>query len=91
MFLAGDDESVTTAELIRRIARAFDQRPPVFYFPPVIMAWAATLLGKQAVWRRLSGSLEVDNSDAKTVMGWQPVSTMDEELKRIARHMTGRN
>ena len=33
VFLAGDDESVTTAELIRRIAKAFEQHPPVFYFP----------------------------------------------------------
>lgn len=79
VFLAGDDESVSTAELITKIANSFAQRSPVFYFPPKLMAWAASLLGKQAVWHRLSGSLEVDNSEAKKVMAWQPVATMDEE------------
>ena len=91
VFLAGDNESVSTAELISKIAKAFGQRPPVFYFPPRLMQWAASLLGKQAVWKRLAGSLEVDISDAKTVMGWQPVTSMDDELKRIAMQMHGNN
>ena len=90
VFLAADDEAVSTAELISRIAGAFGQRSPVFYFPPAILHWATSILGKQKVWRRLSGSLQVDNSDAKTVMGWQPVSSMDEELKRIADSMNGK-
>jgi len=87
IFLAGDDESVSTAELITRIAGSFGQRSPVFYFPPALMAWVASLLGKQAVWHRLSGSLQVDNSEAKKIMGWQPVTSMDEELKRIVSSM----
>lgn len=91
VFLAGDDESVSTAELITKIAKSFGQRSPVFYFPPTLMAWAASLLGKQAVWHRLSGSLEVDNSDAKKIMAWQPVTSMDEELKRIAVDMNGKH
>lgn len=90
VFLAGDDESLSTAELVRHIARAFQQYPPVFYFPPKLMQWTARLLGKADVWRRLAGSLEVDNSDAKKLLGWRPVTSVDEELQRIARYMTGR-
>ncbi len=89
VFLAGDDETVSTAELINRIANSLGQRSPVFFFPPVIMAWAAGLLGKQAVWKRLAGSLAVDNSAAKQRLGWKPVTTMDEELTRIAASMGG--
>jgi len=89
VFLAADDESVSTAELISKIALSFNQWSPVFYFPPALMAWASALLGKQAVWHRLSGSLQVDNSAAKKLLGWQPVTSMDEELKRIADSMTG--
>lgn len=91
VFLAADDETVSTAELVTRIARAFGQRSPVFYFPPGIMARIAGLLGRQAVWQRLSGSLEVDNSAARQLLGWQPVTTMDEELTRIAVSMGGKN
>lgn len=86
VFLAGDDETVSTAELITCIARAYGQRSPVFYLPTGLMAWVARVFGKQAVWQRLSGSLEVDNSNAQTVMGWRPISTMDEELKRIVSY-----
>lgn len=89
IFLAGDDESVSTAELIAKIAGAFGQRSPAFSLSPILMAWATRLLGKQAVWHRLSESLQVDTSEAKKVMGWQPVTSMDEELKRIASSMNG--
>ncbi len=84
VFLAADDEAVSTAELVTNIAKSFGQRSPVFFFPPMLMAWACRLLGKQAIWNRLAGSLQVDNSEAKKIMGWQPVTSMDEELKRIA-------
>lgn len=87
VFLAGDDESLSTPELVNRIARSMGRRSPVFYFPPMLLAWAARLLGKQAVWQRLAGSLEVDNSLAKQVMDWQPVISLDEELKHIADNM----
>lgn len=91
VFLAGDDESVSTPELITKIANSFGQRPPVFYFPPAILAWLASLLGKQAAWKRLTTSLEVDNRAAKQIMDWQPVTSMDEELQLIAASMNGKS
>ena len=90
VFLAADDTPLSTAELIAKIARAFELRSPAFYFPPAIMAWLSRLLGKQAVWNRLAGSLAVDNSEARKVMDWTPITTMDEELKRIADSMKDR-
>ncbi|MDH5181998.1 MAG: SDR family oxidoreductase [Gammaproteobacteria bacterium] len=87
VFLAGDDETLSTAELVSRIRRALGMKARVFRFPPGLMAFAAGLFGKQAVWRRLNGSLAVDNSAAKQRLGWQPVTSMDEELQRIIMQM----
>ncbi|MDH5444114.1 MAG: SDR family oxidoreductase [Gammaproteobacteria bacterium] len=91
VFLAADDEALSTAELVGKIAKAFGQRSPVFYFPSRLIEFGIRLLGKQAVWQRLSGSLQVDNSAAKELMGWQPVTSMDEELERIVQRMQGGN
>jgi len=32
---------------------------------------------------RLFGNLQVDSSKAREILGWQPVMTMDEALKRM--------
>jgi nucleoside-diphosphate-sugar epimerase len=54
---------------------------------PVPVSWvafSAKLLGKGDVANRLFGSLQVDSSKARDLLGWQPVITMDEQLKKIA-------
>lgn len=87
VFLAGDDETLSTAELVAQISQAFGKTPRLFNFPSGLMGFATKLLGKGAIWQRLAGSLEVDNSAAKELLGWQPVTSMEEELKRIADAM----
>jgi len=49
-----------------------------------LMTFAAKLLGKADVASRLFGSLQVDSSKARELLGWNPVITMDEQLKKIA-------
>lgn len=44
----------------------------------------AKLVGKADVADRLFGSLQVDSSKARQLLGWQPVTTMDEQLKKTA-------
>jgi nucleoside-diphosphate-sugar epimerase len=56
--------------------------------PVSIMTFFAKLLGKGAVANRLFGSLQVDSSKARDLLGWQPVVTMDEQLKKIAKALT---
>ncbi|MDH5408817.1 MAG: SDR family oxidoreductase [Gammaproteobacteria bacterium] len=87
VFLAADDESVSTAELLEKIAQAFGKKPHLISIPEKLMSLMTKLIGKKEVWRRLAGSLEVDNSEAKQLLGWQPVTSMSDELKRIAVSM----
>ena len=50
--------------------------------PVFIMSFVAKFLGKGAVANRLFGSLQVDSSKARDLLGWKPVITMDEQLQK---------
>jgi len=86
VFLISDGEDVSTTELLRKVARAFDKNPLLLPIPVSLMTLAAKLIGKGDVANRLFGSLQVDSSKARDLLGWKPVITMDEQLKKTAGH-----
>ena len=85
VFLISDNEDVSTSQLLRKVAKA--QKSQIWLIPvPVgLMAFAARLLGKRALANRLFGSLQVDSSKARDLLGWKPVVTMDEQLEKMAK------
>lgn len=84
VFLAGDGEDLSTTELLRRVARALGRPARLLPVPAAWMSGAARLMGRQALATRLCGSLQVDTSKARTVLGWQPPDTVDEGLRKTA-------
>ncbi|MBC8200109.1 MAG: SDR family oxidoreductase [Desulfobacteraceae bacterium] len=83
VFLISDDEDVSTTELLQKMAHAFGKRSFLLPVPVGLMIFVAGLLGKKNVADRLFGSLRVDISKARDMLGWKPVITMDEGLKRM--------
>ena len=86
VFLISDGEDVSTSELLRKVAKAFGKKPRLIPVPVCLMTTVAKLLGKGDVAARLFGSLQVDSSKARELLGWKPVTTMDEQLSKIVRH-----
>ena len=86
VFLIADGEDVSTTELLRKVARAYGVKPRLLPVPARWMRFAAGLLGKGAVADRLLGSLVVDSSKARDLLGWRPVISMDAQLQKMARH-----
>ena len=84
IFLISDGEDVSTTELLQKVSHAFGKRALLLPIPVSWMTLAAKLLGKADVANRLFGSLQVDSSKAYELLGWKPVITMDEQLKKIA-------
>jgi nucleoside-diphosphate-sugar epimerase len=82
VFLAGDGEDLSTTELLRGVARAMGKPARLIPVPPSLLMLGATLLGKQAVAQRLLGSLQVDISKARRLLGWQPPVSVEEGLRR---------
>jgi len=84
IFLISDGEDVSTTELLQKMANAFGKRALLLPVPVALMKFFAYLLGKGDVAQRLFGSLQVDSSKARDLLGWRPVTTMDEQLKKTA-------
>jgi len=59
------------------------QRSWLIPVPVSWMTFEAKLLGKEDVAVRLFSSLQVDSSKARDLLGWKPVITMDEQLKKM--------
>jgi nucleoside-diphosphate-sugar epimerase len=93
-FLAADGEDLSTPELLRRTGRALGRPARLFPVPPALLRAGARMFGRAGAGERLCGSLQVDISRARRILGWNPPSTVDEELARTAQwyqqHCTGR-
>ena len=83
-FLAGDDEDLSTADLLRRMATAFGVSPRLLPVPVPLLRAMARAAGKGGMVERLCGSLQVDITRAREVLGWKPPFTVDEGLARVA-------
>ena len=88
LFLISDGEDVSTTELLQKLARSMEKKSYLIPVPVTWMRFAAHLLGKDAMADRLFGSLQLDSSKARELLGWKPVVSMDEQLKKAAESMT---
>jgi nucleoside-diphosphate-sugar epimerase len=84
-FFVRDDEDISTAGLVRRMAQALGRRPRLIPAPVSVLKFAAGLAGKGGAVRRLTGSLQVDDRKARELLGWSPLFSMDEEMARTAQ------
>lgn len=81
VFLAGDGEDLSTTELLRGVGKAMGKPVWLIPVPASVLKLGATLLGKEAMAQRLLGSLQVDISKARELLGWTPPYTVEEGLK----------
>ncbi len=82
--LAADAETVSTPDLVRRLARALDRPARLVPVPPAVLRTAARLAGRSGMADRLCGSLAVDAGRARRVLGWVPPVPLDDGLARTA-------
>lgn len=85
VFLAGDGEDLSTTELLRGVAEAMGRPARLIPVPAALLSLGATLLGRRAVAQRLLGSLQVDISKARELLGWEPPVSVKEGLRRCVR------
>jgi UDP-glucose 4-epimerase len=85
-FLVSDGEDLSTTELICRLARAMCRPARLIPVPTMVLMAGATILGKREVARRLCGTLQVNITKAREVLGWTPPVSVDEGLCRTANH-----
>ncbi|MEP6781703.1 MAG: SDR family oxidoreductase [Gemmatimonadaceae bacterium] len=81
-FLVSDGNDLSTAQLVQAMARAEGREAKLFSVPEGLLEFAATVIGKRSVARRLLRTLQLDTSKARKLLGWQPPVTVEEGLRR---------
>ena len=81
-FFVSDGEDVSTADLVRRLARAGGRSARLIPVPLSLLALAASLAGRRDVLQRLMGTLCVDITRARRQLAWTPPVSLDEGLRR---------
>ena len=87
--LASDDEHLSTTDLLRRLASALGKSARLFPMPPAILAFAATLIGKPSIAKCLCGTLQVDISETRSLLGWAPPSLRRHRPTKDSRRFPG--
>ncbi|MCM2342367.1 SDR family oxidoreductase [Rhodoferax sp.] len=81
-FLLSDGQDLSTAELVRGMARAAGEPARLLPVPVWVLQAGARLLGKGDAVQRLCGNLQVDISKARELLGWVPPVSVEEGLRR---------
>ena len=83
-FLVSDGQDVSTTELLRRMGQTMGCPARLIPVPASWLKLAAVMVGKPDVTQRLCGSLQVDISKTRNLLGWTPPLSLDEGLKKVA-------
>ena len=81
-FLVSDNNDLSTSDLLRRIGKALDRSAHLLPVPVSLMNIALRLLGKRSTAQSLLGSLQVDITKTRNLLGWTPPVSVDEGLRR---------
>jgi len=91
VFLVSDDEDLSTTDLLRRMARALHTPARLVPVPSWLLKGTAKLLGMSGFSQRLCGTLQVDISKTRSLLGWAPRIGVDQALDGTARHFLDQN
>lgn len=91
-FLVSDGGEISTPELIRQIATALGRPSRLWPCPEVLLRLAGWLFGRSSEVERLIGSLRIDSSKAREILGWQPPFPVEVGIREtVAWFLRGHN
>jgi len=85
-FLVSDGEDLSTTQLLARLSKAMSKKARLLPLPEWLLTSVAALLGKRAVAQRICGSLQVDITKNRELLGWTPPVNMDNAMRQTAGH-----
>lgn len=86
VFLVSDGEDMSTTDLLRRLGDAMVKPARLIPVPAWLLKLGAMLIGKKAMAQRLCSSLQVDITKTRELLGWTPPVSVDEALRKTAKH-----
>lgn len=85
-----DGEPVSTPGLVRAMAAALGRPPRLFPVVPRLLEAGGKLLGREETVKRLTRSLELDDSAIRAELGWRPVCSFEAGVAKTAQWYQGR-
>jgi nucleoside-diphosphate-sugar epimerase len=85
-FLVSDGEDLSITGLLQRTGEALGRPARLLPMPEFVVQTVARLLGKASIAQQLCGSLQVDISKTRDLLGWTPPVSVDDALIRTAQH-----
>jgi nucleoside-diphosphate-sugar epimerase len=83
-FLISDGVDVSTTELLNNVRSAYGINIPLIPVPESCLKFSLNLLGRSDLSSRLLGSLTVNISKARNLLGWEPKIDMLTQLRKMA-------
>lgn len=80
-YLVRDNEDVSTAQLVGKIASVSGRSDRSFCFPGALLRAVALLLGRAGQVDRLFGSLRVSDAKIRRELGWTPPYSLEQGLQ----------
>ncbi|MFW2177853.1 MULTISPECIES: NAD-dependent epimerase/dehydratase family protein [unclassified Moraxella] len=84
-FVIGDDESVSTKQILLNLGKGMDKTVKLLPFPKLLARVGAKIFGQHKLYEQLFCDLEIDNSKIKTTLNWQPEFTTNKLLIKSAQ------
>jgi nucleoside-diphosphate-sugar epimerase len=88
-FLVSDGHDISTTNLLRRVAFGMHKKVVLFFFPQFIIQKIAYFFDKSLKYNQLYGSLQVDITKAKVLLGWSPIISINEGLRQVGEDYVG--
>lgn len=83
IFLVSDGEDISTTVLLKKMSQIMKQPARLLPIPQSMLSLVANLLGRKDDLQRLCGSLQIDITKTREVLGWKPEVSMEETLRLI--------
>ena len=90
-FMVSDDRDVSISELLRMLSSAMGRHSRLLPVPVRLVAGIANLMGKSKEASRLLDSLQVDITDTKSALGWEPVIDVQEAINKTVAYFQSSN
>lgn len=84
VFLVSDGDDVSTASLIKKIGFSLGKPTQLIYMPLGLLGFIGKLTGRSENINQLFCSLWIDIGKTKSLLGWEPLVTLDEGIRRTA-------
>ena len=85
-FMVSDSQDISTPDLIKIIACAMNKKPVLFSLHPDILKALCKIIGKGEEAEKLTGTLLVDSSKIRNLLGWKPPFTLEGGIKETVKH-----